>query len=172
MIIRSCTVRESKSGGEAFGDLDMRASQHQRRRTLAICMRDIVPSCIRAPPERHWTTTGNLCSLPYSKARVTFSPSAQPSEPPAQAKGKTATEATRAWEEGYIYFVLALGCLSRDRGFMYTVVTHDAAYRILSRKSCDSLYFSVTFPSLYLLPLRFSTRMCTREAYLESRSCG
>lgn len=51
--------------------------------TFAICISDIVPSCIRAPPDRHCTTTGSLCSSPYSKARVTFSPSAQPSDPPA-----------------------------------------------------------------------------------------
>lgn len=50
--------------------------------TLAICMRDIVPSCILAPPERHCTTTGSWCSRPYSKARVTFSPSAHPRDPP------------------------------------------------------------------------------------------
>lgn len=50
--------------------------------TLAICMRDMVPSCIRAPPDRHCTTTGRRCSSPYSKALVIFSPSACPREPP------------------------------------------------------------------------------------------
>ena len=63
---------------------------------FAICMRDSVPSyvfdgqkiirtslkrylfvswtCILAPPERHWTTTGRELSCPYSNALVSFSP--------------------------------------------------------------------------------------------------
>ena len=55
-------------------------------RTFAICISDIVPSCILAPPDLHCTTTGSLCSSPYSNALVIFSPSACPREPPVYTR--------------------------------------------------------------------------------------
>lgn len=63
-----------------------RLRQATRARTFAICINDMVPSCILAPPERHCTTTGSRCSSPYSKALVIFSPSACPRDPPARTR--------------------------------------------------------------------------------------
>ena len=48
---------------------------------FAICSRDIMPSCIRAPPEVENTMTGSFFFVAYSKARVTFSPTAMPMLP-------------------------------------------------------------------------------------------
>src|SRR5580692_4121886 len=50
--------------------------------TFASCIRLIVPSIIRAPPEQDTTISGCLVSIAISIARVTFSPTTAPIEPP------------------------------------------------------------------------------------------
>ena len=45
---------------------------------LAICIRLIIPSCMRAPPEAVKMTTGNFSVVAYSNKRVIFSPTTMP----------------------------------------------------------------------------------------------
>ena len=49
---------------------------------LAICMRESVPSIMRAPPEQETTINGMRSRAAFSTARVTFSPTTTPIEPP------------------------------------------------------------------------------------------
>ena len=49
--------------------------------TLAICMRDVTPSCMRAPPETVKPTTGSLSSAAFSNTRQIFSPTTEPMDP-------------------------------------------------------------------------------------------
>ncbi|MPN29973.1 hypothetical protein SDC9_177430 [bioreactor metagenome] len=46
--------------------------------TFAICIKDNMPSCIRAPPDAQKPTTGSDFSVAYSNRRVSFSPTALP----------------------------------------------------------------------------------------------
>ena len=48
-----------------------------------------MPSCIRAPPEALTTMSGSRESRAYSAARVTFSPTTAPIEPPMNPKSMT-----------------------------------------------------------------------------------
>src|SRR5229473_6623289 len=50
--------------------------------TLASCIKLIVPSIMRAPPEQETTTSGCRVSMANSIPRVTFSPTTAPIEPP------------------------------------------------------------------------------------------
>jgi hypothetical protein len=49
---------------------------------LAICMRLMAPSCMRAPPEAETITSGWRSSMARSMARVIFSPTTAPMLPP------------------------------------------------------------------------------------------
>ena len=49
--------------------------------TFAICMSDVVPSCMRAPPDTVKPTTGSPASPAFSKHRAIFSPTTDPMEP-------------------------------------------------------------------------------------------
>ena len=49
-------------------------------------MSDSVPSCIRAPPDAEMTRSGMRSASANSAARVTFSPTTVPIEPPMKAK--------------------------------------------------------------------------------------
>ncbi len=49
--------------------------------TFAICMREVSPSCMRAPPEAQNTTTGRRSSMARSIRAATFSPTTCPMEP-------------------------------------------------------------------------------------------
>ena len=50
--------------------------------TLAICIREKIPSCIRAPPpEPETITSGSRCRVASSTARVSFSPTTEPMLP-------------------------------------------------------------------------------------------
>ena len=53
---------------------------------FAICIRETIPSCIRAPPEAQQTRTGVRISTPNSTDRVTFSPTTEPMLPPMNVK--------------------------------------------------------------------------------------
>src|SRR6266536_322388 len=55
------------------------------------CISERIPSCIRAPPEAVTETRGRLCSAAASHARVNFSPTTRPIEPPMKAKSITAS---------------------------------------------------------------------------------
>jgi hypothetical protein len=57
---------------------------------FAICMRERAPSCIRAPPEHEMTMSGQWASSARSTARVTFSPTTLPIEPPMKPYSMTA----------------------------------------------------------------------------------
>ena len=48
---------------------------------LAICISDVTPSCMRAPPETVKPTTGNPSSVARSNVRQIFSPTTEPIEP-------------------------------------------------------------------------------------------
>ncbi len=52
---------------------------------LAICISDRIPSCMRAPPEHETTISGSRLLRQRSIARVSFSPTAEPIEPPMNA---------------------------------------------------------------------------------------
>jgi hypothetical protein len=54
-----------------------------------------VPSCIRAPPEADTTISGIRSTNASSAARVTFSPTTEPIEPPMNPKSMTQT--ATAW---------------------------------------------------------------------------
>ena len=56
---------------------------------LASCIRANVPSCIRAPPDALTTISGVRVSSAYSAARVTFSPTTAPIDPPMNPKSMT-----------------------------------------------------------------------------------
>ncbi len=56
---------------------------------LASCISARVPSCIRAPPEALTTTSGIRASSACSAARVTFSPTTAPIDPPMNPKSMT-----------------------------------------------------------------------------------
>src|SRR5580700_6437423 len=57
------------------------SSRASAAETLASCMRLMVPSIMRAPPEQETTTSGWRVSMANSIARVTFSPTTAPIEP-------------------------------------------------------------------------------------------
>ena len=56
---------------------------------FASCMSASVPSCIRAPPDADTTISGRRLARAYSAARVTFSPTTAPIEPPMNPKSIT-----------------------------------------------------------------------------------
>ena len=56
---------------------------------FASCISDNVPSCIRAPPDADTTISGIRSSSADSAARVTFSPTTAPIEPPMNPKSMT-----------------------------------------------------------------------------------
>ena len=55
-----------------------------------ICIRDSMPSCIRAPPEATNRMKGRFSATAASAAWTNASPTAMPSEPPRKSKGCTA----------------------------------------------------------------------------------
>ncbi len=52
---------------------------------MIICIRDIIPSCILAPPEQEMMIRGNFSSTALSAALATFSPTTEPMLPPMKA---------------------------------------------------------------------------------------
>ena len=64
-------------------------SRSMAARVLASCMRASVPSCIRAPPEALTISSGTRSASACSAARVTFSPTTAPIEPPMNPKSMT-----------------------------------------------------------------------------------
>ena len=56
---------------------------------LASCISASVPSCIRAPPEALTMSSGTRAARACSAARVTFSPTTAPIEPPMNPKSMT-----------------------------------------------------------------------------------
>src|ERR1039458_8825042 len=60
---------------------------------LAICIRENIPSCMRAPPEVETMIIPISFSRALSTARVIFSPTTLPKEPPMNWKSMMATEA-------------------------------------------------------------------------------
>ena len=54
------------------------------------CMRERVPSCIRAPPEAQTTIAGIRSANAVSKQRASFSPTTLPMLPPMNRKSKIA----------------------------------------------------------------------------------
>ena len=56
---------------------------------FASCISANVPSCIRAPPDDDTTTSGIRAARACSAARVTFSPTTAPIEPPMNPKSMT-----------------------------------------------------------------------------------
>jgi hypothetical protein len=53
---------------------------------LAICMREMAPSCMRAPPELATQTNGRCSPAAASHARQSFSPTTLPMLPPMKLK--------------------------------------------------------------------------------------
>ena len=58
---------------------------------LGSCMRERIPSCMRAPPDAVTATSGTFRSTAESAARASFSPTTLPIEPPMNAKSMTAS---------------------------------------------------------------------------------
>jgi hypothetical protein len=74
---------------------EMKGSRSSARRlraaeVLAICMRERIPSCIRAPPEAETMSRGMRFWMASSMARVIFSPTTDAMLPPRNANSKTA----------------------------------------------------------------------------------
>ena len=63
--------------------------------TLAICMSESMPSCMRAPPLAATLTIGTRRRLACSKALATFSPTTDPIVPPRNPKSTTASTTRR-----------------------------------------------------------------------------
>ena len=61
--------------------------------TLAICIRENMPSCTRAPPLAATLTSGILRCVASSNACAIFSPTTEPIVPPKNAKSKTTSTA-------------------------------------------------------------------------------
>ncbi|CSB70012.1 Uncharacterised protein [Vibrio cholerae] len=55
---------------------------------LAICIRDINASCIRAPPLAEKQINPQLCSIAASTARTKRAPTTEPIEPPIKENSK------------------------------------------------------------------------------------
>ena len=64
-------------------------SRSRAATVLASCIRASVPSCIRAPPDAETTISGTRSARACSAARVTFSPTTAPIEPPMNPKSMT-----------------------------------------------------------------------------------
>ena len=64
-------------------------SRSRAATVFASCIRASVPSCIRAPPDAETTMSGSRWSRAYSAARVTFSPTTAPIDPPMNPKSIT-----------------------------------------------------------------------------------
>ncbi len=62
---------------------------------LAICIREKIPSCIRAPPLAEKIIRGSFFRAAYSAAQVTFSPTAVPMLPIKKRLSSTAKTALR-----------------------------------------------------------------------------
>ena len=60
-----------------------------------ICIRLMVPSCMRAPPEAVKTISGASCSTASLAAVTIASPTPAPMDPPMKANSKAATTALR-----------------------------------------------------------------------------
>ena len=58
---------------------------------FAICIKEVADSIIRAPPDFEMTTKGIFFSKACLAARVIFSPTTEPMEPPIKAKSMQAT---------------------------------------------------------------------------------
>ena len=87
--------RGDAAGGGVGEQADEREAAPRRRRAraaeiLAICMRESVPSIMRAPPEQETTISGSRSRSARSTARVTFSPTTTPIEPPMKPYSMTA----------------------------------------------------------------------------------
>ena len=59
--------------------------------TFAICMSEMRPSCMRAPPEAQNTTTGSRSAMARSIIAATFSPTTCPMEPMKKPDSMTPT---------------------------------------------------------------------------------
>ena len=113
---------------------------------MAICIRERIPSCIRAPPEEQKITIPQSSSLARSARRATFSPTTDPMEPPINSKSITPTMAgcprtfpfppTRAsllWVLRWVsftrsgYFIRSLNCRG-SRGSKSGIEFHKAAF--------------------------------------------
>ena len=68
-----------------------------RRETLAICISDSIPSCIRAPPpEPEMMISGKCCCVARSTGRVSFSPTTEPMLPMKKAESVVPKATRRA----------------------------------------------------------------------------
>ena len=84
--------------GSVSRQIDRRPASSRRASAadvLAICISEIAPSCMRAPPEAVMISSGSRWSRACSAARVTISPTALPIDPPMNAKSIAAT--TTGW---------------------------------------------------------------------------
>ena len=63
---------------------------------FAICIRERMPSCIRAPPDADTTTSGHASSTAAATSRPKRSPTTEPMEPPRNRKSMTPSATRRA----------------------------------------------------------------------------
>ena len=95
MLMSPTAANEAKTPPVVGSDRTLRnGTPPSRRRSsaarvLASCMSARVPSCIRAPPEALTMMSGVRASRACSAARVTFSPTTAPIEPPMNPKSMT-----------------------------------------------------------------------------------
>ena len=75
------------SSTETYGKPASR-SRPSAAEVFAICISDSTPSCMRAPPEAQNITAGTCRSSARSNARVIFSPTTEPIEPPMNSNTK------------------------------------------------------------------------------------
>jgi len=82
--------------------LEMKGSRASRNsaaatEVLASCMRERMPSCMRAPPEAVTVITARRSARARSNVRATFSPTTEPIEPPMKKKSMAAMATGRLW---------------------------------------------------------------------------
>src|SRR5215467_10853834 len=80
------------------------SSRARAAETFASCIRLIVPSIMRAPPEQETTISGWRVSIANSTPRVTFSPTTAPIDPPMNANSiaQTTTGRPFSWPSAVI----------------------------------------------------------------------
>jgi hypothetical protein len=63
----------------------------ERAEVFAICIRERIPSCMRAPPEADTIRSGTRLAMASSIVRVSFSPTTEAMLPPRKPNSNTAS---------------------------------------------------------------------------------
>ena len=92
-ILKELHLTEGRNNG--FGKILRALEENGSPKVFAICIRDMIPSCILAPPELVNSTTGSFSSVARSKALVIFSPTTYPLLPIRKRESQTPSTVSR-----------------------------------------------------------------------------